>query len=721
MDATKLGTATIQPTGAFPVSHTGTWILAYTVGTFGIDDGGSMIITRRAMSDATIPQCDFPGNPGYTTASTTGPAKLQVSYDNRYWIRPYRGAIVVRIYDGSLAPGDRITVTLGDTRDGSPGWTLQTFPETDHTFRVLVDSFGTREYYPLATHPSITIVPGTAARLDAVLPSTVRPGQEAPLCIRVLDAWDNPLNDFKGEITVHVDPPDTGWSRVFCLKQGVQHAGPLCFSEEGTYRLSLTSGDLSGVSNPMTVSNNVRPLCWGDMHGQTEDTVGTGSVEEYFRFARDKALMNVTSWQGNDFQVTDETWREVCTQTKRFYEPGRFVTFLGYEWSGLTPAGGDHNILYLKDDQFIHRSSHWQIHDGSSEATDRYPISALWVTFRGRDDVLAIAHVGGRYANLDNYDPELMRLVEIHSHHGTFEWLAEDALRRGYIVGFVGQSDDHSGRPGLSAPLRPRSRDFATFDVYGGYTAILAPELTREVIWKALRARHCYATSGRRILLSVSSGLYSMGDVIEEPHPVDLAVRVAGTAPLLDVEIRRNDQILHRYPFPCDQGTSWIRIEWGGVRIRSRAKKTDWNGTLTIQNGTIRSFLPFAFDQKGEGVRQISESALTIRSTTSGDIDGLFLQIDGTSPCLLFHTLPIRQEIRIADLQPTIPRTFDAGGVNQRLSVFRCSPENRPMDIAFAFRDPEPPPGPHAYWVKVVQIDGHMAWSSPMFFRHPVV
>lgn len=719
MDATKLGTATIEPTGVFPVSHTGTWTITYTVGTFGIDDGGSIIITRRAMSDATMPQCNRPGDPGYVTASTTGLAKLQVQYINHgYWVRPYRGAIVVRVYDGSLAPGDRITVTIGDTSGGSPGWTLQTFPESTHTFRVLVDSFGTREYYPLSEHPSITIVPGTVARLDAVLPSTAHPGEEVPLWIRVLDRWDNPLNNFVSKVSVHIHPPVPGWPRVFSLQRGVQHVGFLRFPGEATYRLSLACGDLSGVSNPVAVSNDVRPLFWADMHGQTEHTVGTGSVEEYFRFARDKALMDVTSWQGNDFQVTDETWREVCTQTQRFYEPGRFVTFLGYEWSGLTPAGGDHNILYLKDDQPIHRSSHWQIHDDSSEATDRYPISALWTTFRGRDDVLAIAHVGGRYANLDHYDPELVRLVEIHSHHGTFEWLAEDALRRGCIVGFVGQSDDHSGRPGLSSPLRPL-HGFSIFDVYGGYTAILAPKLTREAIWNALRARHCYATTGRRILLFISSGSYGMGDVIEQPRPVDLAVRVIGTAPLLDVEIRRDDQILHRHPFPCDQRTSWIRVEWGGVRIRSRAKKTDWDGTLTVQNGTIRSFQPFAFDREAEGVRRISESTLEIRSTTSGDIDGVFLQIDGGSPSLLFDTPPLRQEVQIADLQPT-PRLFDAGGVNQHLSVSRCSPEGRPMDVTFTFHDPEPPPGPHAYWVKVVQIDGHMAWSSPLFFRRPV-
>ncbi len=37
------------------------------------------------------------------------------------------------------------------------------------------------------------------------------------------------------------------------------------------------------------------------------------------------------------------------------------MVFPGYEWSGNTATGGDHNVIYLKDDPPIFRSSHWQI------------------------------------------------------------------------------------------------------------------------------------------------------------------------------------------------------------------------------------------------------------------------------------------------------------------------------------------------------------------------
>jgi hypothetical protein len=456
------------------------------------------------------------------------------------------------------------------------------------------------------------------------------------------------------------------------------------------------------------------------MHGQTEGTIGTGTVEEYFRFARDMAFMDVTSWQGNDFQVTDEEWKEVCYRTKEFYEPGRFVTFLGYEWSGNTPGGGDHNILYLRDDQPIYRCSHWQIHDGSSDETDRYPLSSVWEELRDRGDVMAIAHVGGRRANLDYWDKEISGLIEIHSHHGTFEWLVAEAFQRGLVVGFVAQSDDHTGRPGLSAPLRPLARDFSTFDVYGGYTGIYAEESTRECVWQALRARHCYATTGRRFFLDVRSGSSLMGDVISNEQPVDLSVRVASTAPLLDVEVRRDTEVIWRYPFQLIPDNAWVRIEWSGVRVKSRSKKADWDGVIRVENGTINDFRAYAFDQPDEGIVRQSDRTLQVTSTTSGDVDGVFLSISGTSPLVVFESDDISIKIPVKDLDQR-PLIKYVGGVNLQLSFSKCTLADRPTDVAFDFPDSSPPKGSHAYWVRVVQIDGHMAWSSPIYFMKPLV
>ena len=120
--------------------------------------------------------------------------------------------------------------------------------------------------------------------------------------------------------------------------------------------------------------------------------------------------------------------------------------------------------------------------------------------FGAETNVMSVAHVGGRACNLDFFDGEFVHLAEIHSHHGTFEWFAEEVLARGFRVGFIGGSDDHTGRQGLVYPNR-RSNNVVTFDVKGGLMGLYARELTREAVWEAMRARRTYATNGERIYL----------------------------------------------------------------------------------------------------------------------------------------------------------------------------------------------------------------------------
>ena len=715
MQSKDMGNAIISPTGDFLAGSTGCWTITYTVGHHGVDDGGSVIIVRRAMSDAVMPQCDSPDQDGYVSAATDGDASIKVIYDNRYWIRPLRGAIVVKVFDGSLRKGDIVTVTIGDRSQGSPGWSIQTFPETYHRFKVLVDAFGTREYYEIENHPYFRIIPGKAAKIEAIIPSITKRGLAVPLKIRVMDIWDNPLDDFKGTVTLTCPPGASLSVSKYSMSKGVDEVGSVTFDSNGIFKTTAEIDGMKCESNPAAVTDNSDAMFWADMHGQTEQTVGTGTVEEYMRFAKEKGLMDVTAWQGNDFQVTDETWSEVCLQTKGFHTPGEFITLLGYEWSGLTPAGGDHNVLYLNDDQPIHRSSHWQVHDGSSEKSDRYPISALFDGFRGRNDVMAIAHVGGRYANFNYWDDDFSGLVEIHSHHGTFEWFAEDALRRGLVIGLVGQSDDHTGRPGLSAPLRPLARDFATFDVYGGYTGIYADDLSRESIWKALRERHCYATTGKRIFLDVRTADAMMGDIVTGQKRAELAIEIAGTAPLLDVEVKRGTETIYRHPFDLDHDDCWIRVEWSGVRIKSRAKTADWDGLISLSGATITDFRPYAFDQECQGIERIDASSLKVSSTTSGDIDGVFLKLSGDSPVITCENAAgsCRVDAKQLSAEP-LEKVF--GGVNLAMRFSQLSPFNRPDSLSLTFEDEITSGQQSAYWVKVVQVDGHMAWSSPIYF-----
>ena len=102
---------------------------------------------------------------------------------------------------------------------------------------------------------------------------------------------------------------------------------------------------------------------WCDLHGQSEETIGTNSARELIEFARDRAFLDGMSHQGNDFQITTPFWNELNELTREYNEDGRFIIYPGYEWSGNTGLGGDRNVMFMHEGRPIHRSSHALVDD----------------------------------------------------------------------------------------------------------------------------------------------------------------------------------------------------------------------------------------------------------------------------------------------------------------------------------------------------------------------
>ncbi|MCL4426545.1 MAG: DUF3604 domain-containing protein, partial [Firmicutes bacterium] len=714
---TWYGRASISPDGEITAGSYGTWKITYTVGRYGIDNGGRLKVAMRLASDWGVPQTTDPAADNYFTVSTTGEAKIEARYDPRGHFRPWFKTMVLQVYDGSLKEGDRLVITYGDRSGGSRGARAQTFVEERFEFRVLVESFETGVFVHIPTSPVVRIVSGPPHRLLVLSPSQVTAGTPFSVTVKAEDPWGNPAHSYSGrvELTEVRNGERLGPEHTFReLDAGVRRIEGAVLNEPGLYQLRVRDAvnGFETLSNPIQVFSQAPAfhLFWGDIHGQTDKTVGTGSVEEYFRFARDAAALDFASHNGNDFQITGGHWREIQDKVKEFHVPRRFVTFLGYEWSGNHPAGGDHNVYYLDDDRPIYRSSHWQLEDKADAATDRYPITALYETLRGQR-AMVIPHVGGRHANLEFHDPSLEPVIEISSVHGRFEWMIEEALKRGYKVGFVANSDDHTGRPGAAYATS------SSFGVRGGLTAVYAHELTREAIWEALWARRCYATTGERILLSFQADGHLMGEEYVTARPPHFHVLAAGTAPLDRVEIRRGPRAIYSPPLhqPEDYDDNKLRIYWGGARIRGRGRHTIWDGQLTLDQGIIRSAKEFAFDNKRQGVYHQSGQLLRWRSTTSGDIDGLLIELEAPrEAALTFSSAPATFSFCLLDLEQG-ELYQAAGGVGQFVAVARGWRTDSPQSTEFDFVDELPEPGLNVYYLRVMQADGEMAWSSPIF------
>ena len=206
----KMGSATVEPTGAFEAGSYQEFTLTYTAGYFGIDDTGSLKIVHRFASDMGRPQFDNPTAPNFVTVEASNGAVLHVEYDIKRNIRPWDKTLYIKVVRGFLREGDQIIVRFGDRREGAPGMRIQTFCEYTFEFKVLVDAIATYNYVELPQQPEIAIVPGPPALYKAILPSMRPRGESFRLCLKGEDRWGNPSNQCEQKFELRSNFPVTG-------------------------------------------------------------------------------------------------------------------------------------------------------------------------------------------------------------------------------------------------------------------------------------------------------------------------------------------------------------------------------------------------------------------------------------------------------------------------------------------------------------------------------
>jgi len=696
MQHIALGNAAIQPTQPVVTGSFTTTTFTYTA-EHPIDDTGYVKIVFRSMGDFGTPQFEDPATPNYCSIQTTGDCRIEPRWDPKGNTRPWGRSLFLKVMGGFLNEGEKIVIVFGDTAGGSPGWQVQTFCEDTFEFKTLVDPIATYEFKELPESPTLRIVPGKPARAVCIAPSQVMVNESFTYHLKLEDKWGNPTD----------------------RSARLAHPG---FSKAGLY--TLTAKDektgLSAQSNPIDVLTEATPLhpYWADFHGQTEETVGSNAIEDYFTFARDYGLLDISGHQGNDFQVTDEFWAKINKVTKAFYEPGVFVTFPGYEWSGNTPLGGDRNVYFTSEGGEISRSctdllpGKYSIYKNSPTATE------LFGNLKKQQGPMAFAfaHVGGRYADITMHDPEIELAVEVHSAWGTFEWLVEDALRRGYRIGIVANSDGHKCRPGASYPGASK------FGSLGGLTCVLAGKLDRQNIVKALKARHFYATTGNRCLVDVKlvtgDGRSAiLGDVIPAgtgtPH---LQVRVAGSAPIESVEVRNGLETIEVLrPYSDKDLGNRVKVVWSGAKVRGRDRKVAWDGGLCVQGNAIRDLTPINFWNANEPPEKVESHRVTWNSITTGGVVGVILTLENPSAGFLqIETLQRRVECAI-DSIGLEPRVWECGGLKKKIEVSRLPEQQRSCEFSFTLPLTQLHKGDNPIYIRMTQDDGHMAWTSPIY------
>ncbi|MDO8684857.1 MAG: DUF3604 domain-containing protein [Armatimonadota bacterium] len=507
--------------------------LVYTVGERGMADGGGFKFHTPVQSW---------DEPKITAKSVRFEPKSNAKAETSIESNGVLGWFVtVKVIGGSLKPGDKIIYTYDTAAVQKYSQTgmvcphkIQSDIDGDGNFAKLQDS----ELLP------IDILSRDAAHLRIVAQQTARPGQEIKVRSIVLDDFNNPVDkEYKKAIKIgfpgkEVERKYTGNRAEFALQAP---------NEPGIYFIHGTGPGLKEAYLPIRVSNdNKLNIYWGQLHGHTKESDGVDTIEDYYAYGRDIGFLDVCA--GNDHAEgihRNNSWAREIAAVKSFYKPGEFVTLAGYEW---TTAG--HRNVY-----FAEVSDDLPLLPATVKGSETYQEFIGKLKESGKEVI--IGYHTAHPVDLSNYDPDIHRLEETHSMWGTSEYpgnpgwtklgdnfipqaSAQTALARGQKFGIVGGGDNHHGRPG-------RYWYGSRWGIFGhkeGAAAILAPKLERREVFDALKNRHCYGTTGERILVMLEINGHHMGDEFETSEPLSIHLEAAGTRVLTQVELLRDNQVI---------------------------------------------------------------------------------------------------------------------------------------------------------------------------------
>jgi len=520
----RLGTMALEPGDHVAVEvHVG-WLA---------DRGRPFCYGRTALREAWRP--GYNATPKFEFGEGVGHAWVlsEENWMSRFFI------IDAVITEGMVGPGTSFRVFLSN-----PEGTLLRCPwfAQDVPVPVAIRKQGEAHYRRLREIPVVHVT-GGQARLWKVVAS-VQPDHETVRVQAIAADLENLNPCGCGE-----DPQPlscAGWDDVALERQPGYHGAPVWRAKvrrtsNAAARIELLNRNagLYGRSNPVAPDlHQDRQVYFGDLHGQSDRSIGFGTEREYFAWARDAELLDFVApanHYGGRETASQALWESTVGLCDEFHAPGCFATLYSYEWGGGRNA--HRNVYYAGQPGALMSpklgARHQEVHE-------------LWEDLERQGlPVLTIPHHTKFISRIDwgEFHPGFQRLVEVCSCWGNSEMhgphSVQYALAMGHRLGVVGGTDTHFSQPGRPA-LGP-------FDL-GGLTAVIAERLDRDAVWQALHDRRCYATTGERILLDFRANGRMMGSQLPPCAVRRVTGQVVGTAALEAVEVIRNNEVWRRVP-----------------------------------------------------------------------------------------------------------------------------------------------------------------------------
>ncbi len=521
----------------------GPWAVEIDLGPKGLEAGGALKLIWMDSHHFADSSKMRPEEPEHDI-SVSCPGNVRFAVEHHWLPRCQDGQVVICRAQESVAPGSTVTITFGTYGK----WKLGPFLFS-YRLRVYEDVTGDGLFYIIHEDHALRCTADAPKRLTATLGPPDSEDQ-IPLFVNLWDDFNNPAPT---TAIAHIIIPTLAPLEITLDKHAAStevHL-PTTDTHPLVCHVDVPQLGLGADSNPAPrlPDSSVR-IYFGDIHCHTTLSDGMGSLEDLYTYARDVQRLDFASATDHEshfygYSLAPEMWPLVREAAQRHYDPGHFVTLLGYEWTAASrkAISGHHNVYY--------RDTDGPFFTYSNPTTNSLKKLLKALRDLGRP-VLVIPHhpvacksaAGMPAPSLtvawSVNDPQIIRLAEIYSKWGcseevppTFRPLhnsaeghaVRDALDKGYRLGFTAGSDDHTAMPGSLHVQGGRNLRYPN----SGLVAVYAPELTREAIFDALYQRRCYATSGPRIVLDFSVNGHTMGQEITADNASDTR-RIEGIA-----------------------------------------------------------------------------------------------------------------------------------------------------------------------------------------------
>ncbi len=476
------------------------------------------------------------------------------------------------VLPSEVSAGRKITIFMGTPhveKEAKLGNLTQLTIQRRRPFYLYIDPTGKRQY----TDPEIFSVDIKGNELHTIrilAPSIAVKNKRFDVILRFEDRFGNLTNNAPEDTLIeftHENLRDSLKWRLFLPETGFIALPNLYFNEPGVYSIllkNLKSGQEFRSGPIKCFATETKNLFWGTLHGESERFDSGENIENCLRHFRDEKSMNFfgCSVPESAEETSNETWKKICEQITEFDEDDRFCALLGQQFCGDPSSEGLRVMIYNKDERPILRRK-----DARCST-----LKKAYKLFSPKEliSIPSFSMSNSHPFDFSDFTPEHERVAEIYNAWGCSERTAKEgnlfpirspskkgvqetaegsllkALIKNRRFGFVaGGLDDRSI---FGALYDTEQKQYPP-----GLTGVLCDRLTRQNIFDALYNRHCYATTGERIVVGLFLAGSPMGTELSTGTKPGLHINrhlsgfVAGTAPLKKVELVRNGEVIQTF------------------------------------------------------------------------------------------------------------------------------------------------------------------------------